>query len=228
LRSSAVVAAETKPGTPGAALPPYPQNTTDAEEYGMSVFPTFVEEMEARTRIYDVLVRYCRGIDRGDHAYCREAYHDGATDDHGAGVEPVDKFLATSAKRHASLQHNMHTVGNVVVDFMSPDVAAVESYCIAVEWYHEGYDFSLRSISDPGLAGARILSFCRFGDVFERREGVWKIFERILIFGDMSYEPLATEPVMPPGFRLQRHGSDDPIFPIIARAQERAAEVASL
>ncbi|MGD9985555.1 nuclear transport factor 2 family protein [Pseudonocardia sp.] len=194
----------------------------------MSIFPTFVDELEARTRIYDVLVRYCRGIDRGDHAYCREvAYHDGATDDHGGGVERVDDFLATSRARHANLQHNMHTIGNVVIDFLSTEVACVESYLIAVEWYDGGYDFGIRNIPDPGPAGARILSFCRYGDIFERRSGVWKIAERVTIFGDMSYEPLAADPVLPGGFRAQRHGPDDPIFAILERARQRAEDHAT-
>lgn len=195
----------------------------------MSIFSTFVAELEARTRIYDVLVRYCRGIDRGDHAYCREiAYHDDATDDHGGGVERVDDFLATSRARHVNLRHNMHTIGNVVIDFVSTDVACVESYLIAVEWYDEGYDFGIRNIADPGPAGARIMSFCRYGDIFECRSGIWKIAERVTIFGDMSYQPLAAEPVLPGGFRNQRHGPDDPIFPILDRACGRAAHLASI
>jgi SnoaL-like domain len=186
-------------------------------------FPNFLDELEARTRITDALHRYNRGIDRGNHAYCRQvAYHDGATDDHGNGPEPVDQFLATSAQRHASLRHNMHTLANVIIDFFSAEVAFVESYLIAVEWYDETYDFSLRNITDAGAAGARITSYCRYADIFERRDGRWAIIERVTVFGDMTYEPLDKPPVRPSTFRQQKHGPDDPAFEVMRRAEARA------
>lgn len=189
-------------------------------------FETFLDEVEARTRITDALHRYNRGIDRGNHAYCREvAYHDGATDDHGAGPEPVDQFLATSATRHSSLRHNQHTLANTIIDFFSADVAFVESYLIAIEWYDETYDFSLRNISDPGAAGARITSYCRYADVFERRDGRWAIVERVTIFGDMTYEALATPPALPTTFKHQQHGPTDPVFEVMARAEALAANL---
>jgi hypothetical protein len=188
-------------------------------------FPAFLDEIEARTRITDALHRYNRGIDRGNHAYCRQvAYHDGATDDHGNGPEPVDQFLATSSKRHASLRHNQHTLANVIIDFFSADVAFVESYLIAVEWYDETYDFSLRDIPDPGPAGARITSYCRYADIFERRNGRWGIIERVTIFGDMAYQPLEQPPVIPSTFTRQKHGPDDPVFDVMRRAEQHARQ----
>jgi hypothetical protein len=193
----------------------------------MFEFDSFLDELEARTRILDALHRYNRGIDRGDHAYCREvAYHNGATDDHGAGPEPVDQFLATSATRHASLRHNQHTLANTIIDFFSAEVAFVESYLIAVEWYDETYNFALRNIPDPGRAGARITSYCRYADIFERRDGRWAIIERVTIFGDMVYEPLDEAPTVPTTFRQQRHGSDDPVFDVMARAKAHADRLA--
>jgi SnoaL-like domain len=193
----------------------------------MTVFPNFVDELEARTRIYDVLARYCRGIDRGDHAYCREiAFHEGATDDHGSGVQSAGEFLKASKARHEHLHHHMYQLGQVLYDFVSPDVAVVETYVTVTEYYDEGFDFRLRAMSDPGPDGARIISFCRYGDIFERRNGEWRIAERVTIFGDSIHEPLDAAPVMPDGFRTQRHGPDDPIFPIMARARERVSELA--
>jgi hypothetical protein len=189
----------------------------------MPVFTSFLAELEARTRIYDVLARYCRGIDRGDHAYCGEiAFHDTATDDHGSGVQSAEDFLKSSKARHEHLHHHMYQLGQVLYDFISTDVAVVETYVTVFEYYDEGFDFGLRAITDPGSAGARILSFCRYADIFECRNGEWKIAERVTIFGDSIYEALEVPPVMPNGFRIQRHGAGDPLFPILQRARERA------
>ena len=46
-------------------------------------FATFLEELEARTAIEDCLKRFARAVDRQDWKAAREAYHDGAFDDHG-------------------------------------------------------------------------------------------------------------------------------------------------
>ncbi|MCK9470111.1 MAG: nuclear transport factor 2 family protein, partial [Porticoccaceae bacterium] len=42
-----------------------------------------LQEMLDRHKIYQVLTRYCRGVDRGDAALIKSVYHDDAIDDHG-------------------------------------------------------------------------------------------------------------------------------------------------
>src|SRR5262249_48937285 len=46
-----------------------------------------------RAEILDCIHRYTRGIDRHDRQLVRSAYHDGAIDEHGGFVGPVDDFL---------------------------------------------------------------------------------------------------------------------------------------
>ena len=48
-----------------------------------AVFASFLEELQARTAIEDCLKRFARAVDRQDWKAAREAYHDGAFDDHG-------------------------------------------------------------------------------------------------------------------------------------------------
>jgi hypothetical protein len=52
------------------------------------VFPTFLEELEARTAIEDCLKRFARAVDRQDWKAARQVYHDGAFDDHGFFMGP--------------------------------------------------------------------------------------------------------------------------------------------
>jgi hypothetical protein len=184
-------------------------------------FPDPVNELIARTRITEAIYKRSRGTDRNDIDYKRHvAYHPDAIDDHGFGAEPVDQFLRRSAAQHRNTRHAMHSVTNIVIEFLSADVAFVESHVIANEWQGPGFDFALRNVPAAGAAGARIISWCRYADTFECRNGKWRIAERTVIFGDMISQPLDTAPVLPPGFQVQRHGQDDPLYACRARAIE--------
>jgi hypothetical protein len=184
------------------------------------VFPTFVDELEARTRIQDVLYRHSRGIDRNDQLGDRAAaYHPDAWVDSGAGRQPVADLLTLRRREHDRTRHTMHSVTNVLIEFASPDVAAVESHVTAVEWEEAGYDFASRGITDAGPCGARILSWCRYLDIFERRSGEWRILDRTVVFGDTTHEPLPVDPVLPQRFQVQQHGAGDPVYVLAERAR---------
>jgi hypothetical protein len=180
-----------------------------------------VNELIARTRITEAIYKRSRGTDRNDVAYKqRVAYHPDAIDDHGFGAEPVGQFLRRSAEQHRNTRHAMHSVTNIVIEFLSEMVAFVESHVIANEWQGPQFDFALRNVAVPGAAGARIISWCRYADTFECRNGDWRIAERTVIFGDMISQPLDIAPVLPPEFQVQRHGLDDPLYECRARAVE--------
>ena len=42
-----------------------------------------IQELIDRKEIYEVLVRYCQGVDRGDVELLKSVYHEDAQDDHG-------------------------------------------------------------------------------------------------------------------------------------------------
>ncbi|WP_326835032.1 nuclear transport factor 2 family protein [Amycolatopsis rhabdoformis] len=192
-----------------------------------SFFADFAEELEARTRIQDALYRHSRGIDRDDHHGARaSAYHPDATVDSGFGPQPVANLLAARRRQHEHTRHAMHSVTNVLIEFVSARVAFVESHVTAVEWEGHGYDFASRGIAGPGRMGARIVSWCRYADVFEARAGAWRILERTVIFGDTAWWPLDAAPVLPPDFLVQEHGSADPMYARRARAGALAEEKA--
>ena len=103
----------------------------------MSVFATFLEELEARTAIEDCLKRFARAVDRQDWKAARAAYHDGAFDDHGFFKGPPDALLAHVAKLHEQQGHSMHFNTNVLIEFQSRERAFVETYVLVLQRFQD-------------------------------------------------------------------------------------------
>jgi ketosteroid isomerase-like protein len=161
-----------------------------------SVFPSFLEELQARTAIEDCLKRFARAVDRQDWKAAREAYHDGAFDDHGFFKGPPDAFLAHIAKLHEQQDHSMHFNTNVLIEFQANDRAFVETYVLVLQRFSD----------------RRVTASARYLDRFEKRNGQWRVAHRTLVFGDMVSEPIAEPPRFPAEFTVQRHGMDDPLY----------------
>ena len=161
-----------------------------------SVFGSFLEELEARTAIEDCLKRFARAVDRQDWKAAREAYHDGAFDDHGFFKGPPDAFLAHIEKLHAQQDHSMHFNTNVLIEFQAKDRAFVETYVLVLQRFRD----------------KRVTASARYLDRFEKRNGAWRVAHRTLVFGDMVSEPMAEPPGFPPEFTVQKHSLDDPLY----------------
>lgn len=159
-------------------------------------FESFLEELQARTEIEDCLKRFARAVDRQDWKAAREAYHDGAFDDHGFFKGPPDAFLAHIAKLHEVQEHSMHFNTNVLIEFQAKDRAFVETYVLVLQRF----------------ADRRVTASARYLDKFEKRSGAWRVVHRTLVFGDMASEPMAEPPRFPAGFTVQKHGLDDPLY----------------
>jgi SnoaL-like domain len=117
----------------------------------------------------NLVMNYCRGIDRRDMGLLQSIFHPDAQLDFGAGyfVGPLDTWLANVPSALEQFAATQHHVTNSL--FRSAETTAVgETYLIA---YHV-----LRS---PGaglyVAGARYL------DRFERRQNEWRIIHRTAV-----------------------------------------------
>ena len=73
--------------------------------------------------IRDVVLRYCRGIDRLDLELVRDCYHPDATDDHGGFVGTRDEYVEWVGEVLTRFEGTMHVVANqlVEVDGDAPD-----------------------------------------------------------------------------------------------------------
>lgn len=139
-----------------------------------------IDEILAREQIHDVLVRYCRAVDRGDLDLLRSVYHEGATDDHGifrgAGHEFAEWILGQPGRDELVTQHHLTNSMVVVVD---TDEATAETYFVAVH---------RRPGTPPSIGrfGGRYL------DRLIRRDGVWRVAERVVVH-DWSARPTVGE-----------------------------------
>jgi hypothetical protein len=129
-----------------------------------------LDRLLAEQEINEVLVRYCRGIDRLDEALVRSCYHLDAVDNHGIYSGSIDHFVANALARQRTLVLACHHIHNVTVDFGGEE-AVSEAYARAVERSRLG-DGQLRD-NTVGL---------RYVDRFERREsGAWLIAHRTVV-----------------------------------------------
>jgi hypothetical protein len=122
--------------------------------------------LAAKQAIYDVLCRYCRGVDRGDFDLIRGCYHPGAYDHHVGFDGPIEGFLDYARWRIEGGLGTMHVIANHLIE-VEGDVGRAETYVNSWSW-------------DPDQSGAVVLSTTgtRYVDRFERRRGEWRIAER--------------------------------------------------
>ncbi len=125
-----------------------------------------LDELLARREIEDVVLRYCRGIDRMDRELVRSCYHDGATDEHGSFSGDADAFIDWAFRLLARYSVTMHCVANVLVELRGA-AAVSESYGVA---FHR---------SDDPRPELNLVTGFRFVDRFERRDGAWRIARRV-------------------------------------------------
>ena len=145
-----------------------------------------LQELVSRLEIGDVLCRYSRGVDRRDWALVKECFHDDAVDQHGEFIGDPNAFIEWVSNRHANIRFSMHFLGNCLIEFQSSDHAIVETYFIALQ---------RRENTDVAQGGTDYEVFARYCDRFERREGVWRIAERRVVYDfdqhEAQYIPVA-------------------------------------
>ena len=124
-----------------------------------------LREMIDRHEIWQVVQRYGRGLDRLDSALARSCYWDDAIEDHGRIVSNPDDFIAWANKASQMFICTQHAVMNHSCDLQGDD-----AYC---ETY---YLFTGIAAKAPHL-----LSTGRYIDHFQKRNGEWRIANRITI-----------------------------------------------
>lgn len=119
-----------------------------------------------RAEVADVVLRYCRGIDRLDLDLVRSCYHPDGVDHHtgfDGGIEDYLVWVAAALRRFAG---TMHLVGNQLVR-IAGDRAVCESYGTAMHWAEPA--------DDPWR---NFTTGFRYVDRMSRRSGRWAIDER--------------------------------------------------
>jgi hypothetical protein len=122
-------------------------------------------EMIDRHDIHQVMLRYCRGLDRLDNALVRSCYFDDATEDHGHFVGPPDDFIKWADGTTVMHKSTQHAILNHFCE-LDGDNAYTETY----------YTFTSVAEKPPHL-----MSTGRYIDHFQKRNGEWRIANRVTI-----------------------------------------------
>jgi hypothetical protein len=164
-----------------------------------------------KAEITDLLMRYCRGVDRCDEALIADCFHDGAVDDHGdfvidgASAGPLYAQLGRSASLGG-----MHFLGNVLIEL--DDGAA----------FAESYFMSIKEMEKDGHRTLRVRAG-RYVDRLERRHGHWRIVERIVVDEWNRAGSAGSAITGAEEFRYGRHDRSDPVYAIRERRIARTA-----
>ena len=156
-----------------------------------------VQTLVDKQEIHELLMRYCRAIDRCDEPLLRSVYHPDATDHHGVFNGTASDFCDWVMATLSTMKLTTHSISNVLIE-MDGDVAYGEAYFVA---YHrierEGKDYD-------HVAGGRYI------DRFERRNAIWRIAERRVVY-DWNRTDLSTEE-WGPDLVLGRRGPEDLVY----------------
>jgi ketosteroid isomerase-like protein len=150
-----------------------------------------------------VLARYARAIDRRDLETVRACYHPDATDAHGHYNGDIDGFIAHSKSRWKGLSESMtHLFGQTLIE-IDGDRAWVESYCLC---------FIRLLPEEEGETKMDRLGNIRYVDLFERRNGEWRILHRKVVHSPGRLDPVEIDP--PPADQAFRWATypDDPSY----------------
>jgi hypothetical protein len=125
-----------------------------------------LDDLLAKQEIHEVVLGYCRGVDRLDLDLVRAAYHPDGVDHHTGFDGTIDEYLQWVSVALRRLRGTMHIIGNHAVELRG-DVAVAETYGTAVHWG-----------DPPDEPRCNFTSGFRYVDRMERRRGRWAIAER--------------------------------------------------
>lgn len=136
----------------------------------------------AEREIRNVVLRYCRGIDRRQFDLVRDCYHPDALDEHGDFLGSVDEFIAHAERSLQAFQTTTHFTGNILVEIdpADPRRARCETYAMAIHRVPPRGD---RPAKDH-VVGLRYI------DDFEARAGRWRIADRVCVFDWTRTDPV--------------------------------------
>jgi len=128
-----------------------------------------LQELLDKQALHELVIRYCRAVDRGDEELLRSVYWEDAIDDHGYHVGTREEFIAhmkqTSWNGEQIKVRVQHALTNETFE-IDGDVAWGETYV------------QVRDSADGELTSRGV---GRYVDRFERRNGEWRIAHRRVI-----------------------------------------------
>jgi hypothetical protein len=128
-----------------------------------------VQALLDKQAILEVVLRYCRGVDRLDLPLVRSCYHDDGVDHHTGFTGSADDYVDWIDRGLRRFAGTMHVIGNHLCELRG-ETAYAETYGTAHHWGEPP--------ADPTL---NFTSAFRYVDRFERRGDRWRIAERFAV-----------------------------------------------
>ena len=162
-----------------------------------------MQELLDKQAIHEALMRYARGVDRGDAELICSAYHPDAVDEHGVADYTGVTVGPAIVELMANATTSMHHITNYVITLRGDGSAGCESYFTVWQSHQvDGTDATLHALG-------------RYIDRFEQRDGEWRIAHRLVIVEHTSVQPVdASAPPSAPG-RGSRD-RNDPSYGVLA------------
>lgn len=159
-----------------------------------------ITEVADRLAIAETLALYCRGIDRCDADQLAAAFTPDALIDYGDGARPIAEVIPGLMAGLGGMRLTQHNISNTVMRIAGV-TAKAETNCVA-----------LHLIPTPE-GEIELVVGGRYLDTLEKREGRWRIAERLYVmdWNRTSPSTMALEGGLFDG--LQRRGArggDDP------------------
>ena len=128
-----------------------------------------LDEVLSKQQMQEQLHRWTRGADRIDVEQMQSAFHPGANVNYGYSNGPVEEFLPWVVKFHSEdLVSTTHTIGNVLIR-LDGELA----------WSEARVECCLRYQGKAGLSDLLLVG--RYLDKWERRAGMWRIYDRTAV-----------------------------------------------
>ena len=165
----------------------------------------WLDRLNSRAEITEVVLRYVRAIDRCDEALLRSCFHADARHRHGTFDGASADFCGHAMAVCRAVEATHHQLGPVSIELVG-ETAFVETYFTSHHRFGAVPPPGGQPHEDRFMGG-------RYVDRFERRQGVWKIAERQGINEWLRYEP-ASDRGFWSGLAGQRgrRDRDDPVY----------------
>ncbi len=160
---------------------------------------TRLEAFLSKQEIREVVMRYCRGIDRMDRELVRSCYHPDAIEVHGSFRGDIEGYIAWVWKLLGRYTSTMHFIGNVLIE-LAGELARCESYGIA---FHS---------TESGEPKHNLVTGFRYIDRFERRDGAWRIARRVTATEWVRRDLPENHWPLPASDRLGSRDKSDPVY----------------
>ena len=162
--------------------------------------------------IQEVMLRYARAVDRADAGLMNSIFWPEGVDNHGMYDGTASGFFERALRaRDDPARARHHLIGVPRILSREGDQAKVETYFIFVGVYGAGENDNLGTIKRDTIG----FNSGRYRDLFEKREGQWKVLRRLTVYDwsqSSPYEPGWEFFNIPDGINRGRVEPDDATY----------------